>query len=280
MGIAISPLSDCLGAEATGIDLSKPISDNELAAIEQALTDHLLLVVRDQKLTPDQLLTALRLFGDTMEQHLSDMLMDDHPEIAVLDSRKSPVGSDGEALPLGSRDWHTDHTNHARPPKMTALYAVALPKSGGGDTGFANMQAAYEALPAARQAELAKLKTHNKIEDYAYVNPADKQRFGAVQVHPLVRVHPVTGEKAIYIHPGKTVKFDGMAPEASQAMIDELMHDVIRPDVSYRHKWRKGDLVIMDNRALLHIAHRDYDPSEGRIMHRVILTGDVPVGPS
>ena len=93
---------------------------------------------------------------------------------------------------------------------MTALYAVALPKSGGGDTGFANMQAAFAALPAARQAELAKLKTHNKIEDYAYVNAADKDRFGTVQVHPLVRTHPVTGKKAIYIHPGKTVRFDGM----------------------------------------------------------------------
>lgn len=277
MTLTVTPLTDCLGAEITGVDLSKPVSDADVAAIEQALTDHLVIVVRDQSLDPEQLLAALRLFGDTMEQHLSDMLMDDHPEIAVLDSRTSPVGSDGEALPLGSRDWHTDHTNHAKPPKMTALYAVALPKSGGGDTGFANMHAAFEALPAARQSELAKLKTHNKIEDYAYVNPADKERFGKVQIHPLVRTHPVTGKKAIYIHPGKTVQFDGMAPDESHALIDELMDEVIRPEVSYRHKWHKGDLVIMDNRALLHIAHRDYDPSEGRIMHRVILAGDVPV---
>ena len=277
MTLTVSPLSDCLGAEITGVDLSKPVADADVAAMEKALTDHLLIVVRDQSLTPGELLGAVRLFGNTMEQHLSDMLMEDFPEIAVLDSRASPVDPDGTTIPLGSRDWHTDHTNHARPPKMTALYAVALPKSGGGDTGFANMQAAFEALPAERQAQLAKLKTHNKIEDYAYVNSADKERFGSVQVHPLVRTHPVTGKKAIYIHPGKTVQFDGMEPDASHALINELMDDVIRPDVSYRHKWRPGDLVIMDNRALLHIAYRDYDPREGRIMHRVILEGDVPV---
>ena len=97
MTLTVTPLSDCLGAEITGVDLSKPVADADVAAIEQALTDHLVIVVRDQSLAPDQLLAALRLFGTTMEQHLSDMLMTDHPEIAVLDSRTSPVGADGEA---------------------------------------------------------------------------------------------------------------------------------------------------------------------------------------
>jgi len=277
MGVSISPLSDHVGAEVTGVDLAQPVSEADVAAMETALTEHLLIVIRDQQLAPAQLLVAMRLFGDTMEQHLTDMLMDDHPEIAVLDSRTSPVDTDGTALPLGSRDWHTDHTNHARPPKMTALYAVALPKSGGGDTGFANMHAAYDALPATKKAAMVGMKTHNKIEDNLYVSAGDKARFGSVQVHPLIRTHPVTGKRAIYIHPGKTVKLDGMAPEESQAFIDKLMGEIIQPEVSYRHKWRKGDLLICDNRALLHIAHRDYDPSEGRVMHRVILQGDVPV---
>ena len=131
MGIAVSPLSDHVGAAVTGVDLSKPVAKADVVVMEKALTEHLLIVVKDQNLTPAQLLVAMRLFGDTMEQHLSEMLMDDHPEIAVLDSRTSPVDADGQAMPLGSRDWHTDHTNHVRPPKMTALYAVALPKSGG-----------------------------------------------------------------------------------------------------------------------------------------------------
>ncbi|MGI9385055.1 MAG: TauD/TfdA dioxygenase family protein [Methyloligellaceae bacterium] len=276
MPLSITPLSRCLGAEVTGVDLSKPMAAADVAAIEDALTTHLLVVIRDQTLDPERLLTALRLFGDTMHQHLSDMLMEAHPEIAVLDSRTSPVEADGMAVPLGSRDWHTDHTNHARPPNFTGLYAVALPRSGGGDTSFANMHAAYDALPARFRAELDTLRTHNKIEDSDYVSPADKDRFGRVQVHPLIRTHPVTGKKAIYIHPGKTVKLDGMDPEKSHAFIDDLMDRVIQPEIVYRHKWRVGDLLLCDNRALLHIAHRDYDAGEGRVMHRVLLEGDVP----
>lgn len=275
MTLSITPLSHCLGAAVTGVDLSKLVAAADVAAIEDALTEHLLVVIRDQTLDPEQLLTALRLFGDTMPQHLSDMLMDAHPEIAVLDSRTSPV-EDGTAVPLGSRDWHTDHTNHARPPKLTALYAVALPRSGGGDTSFANMHAAYDALPAGLRAELETMKTHNKIEDSEYVSPADKDRFGRVQVHPLIRTHPVTGKKAIYIHPGKTLKFDRMAPEDSHAFIGDLMDRIIQPEIIYRHKWRVGDLLLCDNRALLHIAHRDYDAGEARVMHRVLLEGDVP----
>jgi taurine dioxygenase len=276
MTLSIASLSDCLGAEITGVDLSAPVAAADIAAMEAALSEHLLMVIRDQRLDPEQLLAALGLFGTTMNQHLSDLLMQGHPEIAVLDSRSSPLAADGTAMPLGSRDWHTDHTNHARPPKITALYAVALPSSGGGDTSFANMHAAYDALPAEMQAELLNMKTHNKIEDYAYVNAADKERFGSVQVHPLIRTHPSTGRKAIYIHPGKTVKFDGMAPEDSHDFVDKLMNRIVQPDIIYRHKWQIGDLLLCDNRALLHIAHRDYDASEGRVMHRVILEGDVP----
>ncbi len=202
MAIAMHPLADALGVEVTGIDLSKLVAPSALNAMRRALDDRLVMVVRDQKLDPAQYLAAMRLFGETMEQHLSDMLMDEHPEIAVLDSRETPVGPDGRAAALGSRDWHTDHTNHARPPKVTALYAIALPKSGGG-TKFANMQRAYDALPKAMRNELAALKTVNKIEDHDYVTAADKKRFGAHQIHPLIRTHPVTGRKALYFHPGK-----------------------------------------------------------------------------
>ena len=277
MAISVTPLSDALGASIDGVDLAKPVSDSDLAVMEQAITDYLLIVVRRQNLDPRQLLTALRLFGDTMQQHLTDMLMEEHPEIAVLDSRQSPVEQDGTAVPLGSMDWHTDHTNRARPPKITALYAINLPRSGGGDTSFANMHMAYDALPNALKSDYAGMKTHNKIEDHSYVSAADKDRFGKVQIHPLIRTHPVTGKKAVYLHPGKTAKIDGMSEAESHVFVTELMDRIIQPGVIYRHKWQPGDLLIWDNRALLHIAQRDYNPSEGRIMHRVLLEGDVPV---
>ena len=276
MSVTVTPLSTALGAAIEGVDMSKPVSGDNLAAMEQAMTDHLLIVIRNQSLDPDQLLAALGLFGDTMRQHLTDMLMDDHPQIAVLDSRNSPIEKDGSAIPLGSRDWHTDHTNRERPPKITALYAVNLPKSGGGDTSFANMHLAYDALPDNLKSEYAGMKTHNTIEDHGYVSAADRNQFGKIQIHPLIRTHPVTGKKAVYVHPGKTAKMDGMDVSESQVFVTDLMDRIIQPDITYRHKWQRGDLLLWDNRALLHIAHRDYDPTEGRIMHRVLLEGEVP----
>ena len=275
MTVSISPLSDALGAEVTGIDLTAPVDAADLDAMQRALQDHLVMVIRDQRLNPEQYLAAVRLFGEPMPQHLSDMLMDDYPMIAELDSRKTRAGPDGKVAPVGSRDWHTDHTNHARPPKITALYAVSLPRTGG-DTGFANMQTGFAGLPASEQSSLAALKTVNKIEDHDYVSAEDRAKYGVLQTHPLIRTHPDTGKKAIYVHPGKLARIEGMEPEASQALIDNLLERVITPEITYRHKWRVGDLLLLDNRAVLHLAYRDYDYREGRVMHRVILEGEVP----
>ena len=276
MSLSFKPLADALGVEATGVDLSAPVSDEVVEKLKMALREKCLLVVRNQHLSSKQYLAAVRLFGETMEQHLSDLLMADYPEIAVLDSRKSPVGDDGLGIPLGSKDWHTDHTNHEKPPKMTAMYAVALPREGG-DTGFANMHLAYEALSEEEKTKLSGLKTVNRIENNPYVSDEHKKRFGGSQVHPLIRTHPETGRKAIYIHPGKTERIEGMDEEESDAFVDSLMAKAIQSKITYRHHWQLCDLVIWDNRSISHIAYRDYDHQEGRIMQRVILAGDRPV---
>ena len=110
----------------------------------------------------------------------------------------------------------------------------------------------------------------------AYVSAAHKKKFGVLQSHPLIRTHPETGRKSIYIHPGKLERIEGMTPEASHAFSDDLMEQVMQPDIIYRHEWRTGDITLWDNRCVLHLAHRDYDPAEGRIMHRVLLKGDKP----
>ncbi len=277
MTVSITPLSDALGVEATGIDLAAPVAASDAEAMTHALDEHLVMVVRDQALTPEQFLAAIRLFGDIMPQHLTNLLMDEHPEIAVLDSRNSPVEADGRVFPTGSKAWHADHTNHARPPKITALYAITLPSSGG-DTGFANMQKAYAGLPDATRAELAAMTTVNAIErDSAAVSNADREKYGAPQRHPLIRTHPATGRQAIYVHPGKLAHIEGMEPGESRDFIAYLFERVIQPDIIYRHRWRQGDLVLWDNRAIVHKAFHDYDHTEGRIMHRAILEGEVPV---
>lgn len=275
MSLTITPLAESIGVEIVGADLSKPVPPGDLARIKQALLDHLVMVVRDQSLDPAQLLAAVRLFGDTMEQHLTDTLMEDHPEIAVLDSRKMPPDKQGRVIPFGARSWHTDHTNHERPPKYTALYAVKLPSTGG-DTSFANMNTAYTCLPKEEQTVLAELQTVNKIEDFAYISEEARQKFGTLPRHPLVRTHPETGKKAIYVHPGKLDRIVGREPEESHEFVGALLERVIRDDNTYRHKWRPGDLLLCDNRAVLHRAHWDYDMAEGRVMHRIILQGDRP----
>lgn len=275
MAVSITPLSENIGVEVTGVDFSQPLPAAELAEIKQALLDHLVMVVRDQSLDPKQLLAAVRLFGETMEQHLTDTLMDEHPEIAVLDSSKMPPDKQGRVIPFGARTWHTDHTNHERPPKYTALYAINLPASGG-DTSFANMNFGYTALPQEEQAALLDLQTVNKIEDFGYIGEEARVKFGTLPVHPLIRTHPETGKKALYVHPGKLERIVGRDPDESQTFINDLLDRVITPENTYRHKWRLGDLLFCDNRAVLHRAHKDYDMAEGRVMHRVILRGDRP----
>ena len=275
MAVSITPLSENIGVEVTGVDFSQPLPAADLADIKQALLDHLVMVVRDQSLDPKQLLAAVRLFGETMEQHLTDTLMDEHPEIAVLDSSKMPPDKQGRVIPFGARTWHTDHTNHEPPPKYTALYAINLPASGG-DTSFANMNFGYTALPQEEQAALLDLQTVNKIEDFGYIGEEARVKFGTLPVHPLIRTHPETGKKALYVHPGKLERIVGRDPDESQTFINNLLDRVITPENTYRHKWRLGDLLFCDNRAVLHRAHKDYDMAEGRVMHRVILRGDRP----
>lgn len=277
MSISVTPMTDLFGAEVTGVDLSGPVSDDDAETLRAALRDHLVIVVRDQNLSPSQYLEATKVFGSPVEQHLSKLLMEDHPEIAVLDSRVANTKKDGKIFPIGSKAWHTDHTNHAKPPNMTVLYGVKLPAQGG-DTGFANMHAAFDKLDVDEQAELAKLKTVNVIEQQAdYIDDETRRTHTAApQTHPFIRTHPETGKKAIYVHPGKLAHFEGWEAEASKDMLKQLLERVLTDDITYRHKWRPGDMVIWDNRSLMHVAHSDYDPSEGRILHRIILEGEVP----
>ena len=276
MSISVTPLSEAIGAEIKGVDLSLSVSACDVQIIHAAIEQNLVIVLRDQRFSPQTLLSGIRLFGETMEQHLTDILMDEYPEIALLDSREMPPDEEGKIISFGGRDWHTDHTNHEFPPKFTALYAIKLPATGG-DTSFANMQLAYDSLDVEEQKALSKLKTVNKIEDFAYIDEKAREKFGTMPVHPLIRTHPSTHKKAIYVHPGKLENLVNMEAQDSHALICNLLNKVITPKITYRHKWREGDLLIADNRAVLHLAHQDYDLSEGRIMYRVLIKGERPI---
>lgn len=273
----LTPLSPALGASVGGLDLGAgPPDTGVIARLDALLARHLVLVIRDQSLDPPTMLRVLAGFGPIMRQHYSRYLAPDCPDVGILSSADAERGPDGRRVQLGSSNWHSDHINHALPPKATVLHAVKVPRSGG-DTSFANMRTAYRRLPEAMRERVERMRSVSGLDrELVGVRDVDRERHATPSVHPLVRTHPVTGEPALYFHPGKLDHFEGMSREDSAAFINELQQQVLVPEVIYRHRWRLGDLLLCDNRACVHRAHDDYDHDEGRIMYRVLIQGDRP----
>ena len=264
--LKITRLHPSLGAEVAGVDLSKPIDAPTRQALSQALADHLALVVRDQSLTPAQYLAAASAFGPPMEQHYSQHNMPDFPMIGLIWHRNGQQPAE---------QWHTDHTNPERPPAATILYGVEIPSAGGG-TSVASMRAAYLALDDDERRRLESLTTFNGLDGHADTRAEDRDKYGKPIEHPMVRTHPVHGSRAVYFHISKATHIDGMTPEASRAYMGDLLDRMIRPEIVYQHAWRKGDVLVIDDRATMHRAHGDYDRSQSRVLWRIIVEGDRP----
>ena len=264
--LKVTPLHPSLGAEIAGVDLSRPIDEPTRDALVRALADHLALVFHDQSLTPDQYLQATSVFGPPMEQHYSQHHMEGFPLIGMIWHRNGQRPAER---------WHTDHTNRERPPAATILYGVKIPSAGGG-TSVANMRAAYQALPEDERRRLDALTTLNTLDgDHPDTRPEDRAKYGAPIEHPMVRTHPVHGSKAVYFHVGKAT-VNGMTDEAGKAYMADLIERMITPAITYHHAWRKGDVLVIDDRATMHRAHGDYDRSQSRVLWRVIVEGDRP----
>lgn len=271
----IAKLSDHIGAEATGIDLTKPVDADTRKRLNEAVVENIALVIRDQHFTPEQFLAAASLFGEPMEQHFTQYAVPDHPLVHKVSNRHTDKS--GTVVKNGA-DWHTDHTNHVRPPKNTCLYAVSLPDSGGG-TSVVNMRAAYNALPETAKQTLNGMKTVNVFKGSASGGSgtsaeAQVELKPAPILQPLVRTNPDNGTKAVYFHPNKTENIVGMDPEASQVLLDDLVGRLLQPEFIYSHKWRKGDMFLWDNRSSLHKASFDYDPAQHRKHYRVHIKGE------
>ena len=265
--LTVTPLHPSIGAEVSGIDLAAPIDGAARERLSQALAEHLALVFHDQSLTPAQYLAAAEAFGPPMRQHYSQHNMPDYPDIGLVWHRNGQQPAER---------WHTDHTNRERPPLATMLYGVEIP-SAGGATSVANMRAAFTALPKAEQRHMEGLRTVNSLDrDKPDTRPDDREKYSAPIVHPMVRTHPVHGSKAVYFHVTKTLHIEGMSPEASRAYLNDLLDRMIRPEIVYQHRWRKGDVLVIDNRATMHRAHGDYDRRESRVLWRIIVEGDRP----
>ena len=279
MGMTITELSDHTGAEVTGVDLTKPVDADTQVRLNRAFTEHSVLVVRDQDMDPHQILTAVQWFGDVFIQHNTRFALPECPQIHYISNQdKFPDGT--RYIP--GEGYHTDHSNDARPPKATVLFAVTLPDRGG-DTQYVNMHRAYETLPAATQERIADLKaihvyqnTHSTRKLMGLPDAA-KERVPNAVLHPIVRTHPETGRKSLYINPIRIEGILGLSHAEALPLLDYLLEHAVREEHQYRHQWRKGDLVMWDNRCLLHKANGDYDMNQLRYLYRVMLKGSVPM---
>ena len=283
-GLTITPLSAHIGAEVTGVDLARPVDARTVAQLNDALVDHVCLVIRDQRFTPAQYQAACELFGELMEDQDRKYLVPGFPLISVLSNRlKDSAGKPAKVA--ANATWHTDHTNQERPPKYTCLYAIELPDSGGG-TAVCNMRAAYEALPEELRRRLDGMQTANTLISSARAANANPDIVAAQReaeaaglqptIHPLVRTHPERGSRAIWFHQAKTEAIVGMSPADTQSFLTELLEQAIRPEFTYLHEWRLGDMLMIDNRSAMHRAGFDYDKSQHRHLHRVLVRGDRP----
>jgi taurine dioxygenase len=279
----ITKLGENIGAEVTGIDLKQELDAETKDRLNHALTEHIALVVRDQAFEPEDYLRAVSIFGAPMQQHFTQYQLKDTPLVNYVSNRDAYRG--GTIPVVRGGGWHTDHTNHECPPKCTSLYAMVLPDEGG-DTGIVNMRAGYAALPDEIKTRINDMQTLNVIEGSASPRPTSKlptENKGKVDkgmLQPLVRSHPDCGDDALYFHPVKTEHVVGMSPEDSQVLLNELLNLTVKDEFIYRHKWRLGDMLIWDNRCSLHQAYQDYDLSQERLLHRVILKGERPFGPA
>jgi taurine dioxygenase len=271
--INVRRLGPQIGVEVSGVDV-KTLDDAGFAPIYRAWLDGNVLVVPGQELAIEDFLRYSRRFG-LVVPHPSKMTRHpDHPEITMLGVNK--FGPDG-ALDMaiyrrGAEGWHTDGAYDQEPFKATQLYALAVP-SRGGDTLFASMYAAYEALPPRLKERLDGLNgafTYGgRRKAAALLNEEDRD--WKPVYHRIVRTHPETGRKALYFDPGKIVRIESVDEQESDALIAELTERMIQPDAQYRHPWRKGDVVIWDNRCSYHRAAGDYPPEEDRIHWRVSI---------
>ncbi|WP_033344309.1 TauD/TfdA dioxygenase family protein [Catenuloplanes japonicus] len=277
--LRLDPLGPHFGADVLGLDLATA-SDDQIAAIRATLVDRKVLFFRNQALDVDaQVRLGNRLGRLTASHPVIGPLSDKHQEIYAIDSADN-----------GFADvWHTDVTFVRRPPMGSILRAVTLPPSGG-DTNWADSQLAYESLsPGVRTLVDGLTAVHDGNREFGYYlaqrrNGRGNEWDGEVVTrldpieHPVVRVHPETGRKGLFVNPGFTSHIVGVSDAESRGILDLLYAHLTKPEHIVRHRWQPGDVAMWDNRSTSHYANRDYG-TQRRVMHRITLQGDVPVGP-
>lgn len=274
--LELVPITDAIGTEVRGIDVAQVLSDDDMNRIYRAWIDSTILLVRDQKLTPEQHIAFTRRFGEVYAYTRSQFNDVDHPEILVL----SNLTRDGK--PIGSaysgRVWHSDGAYLTDPPVGSMLYALEVPPVGG-NTWYGNMFAAYDALPEPVKERIANLKviiSRVQSRPYNYPDrpvPTAEERAEWVDIaHPMVRVHEVSGRRALYVGGNVPWRIEGMSEEESAPLITFLQEFAVQPQFTYCHRWRPGDLLLWDNRSAMHRATTYDHVAHRRLLHRTTVS--------
>lgn len=278
----IRPFDGAVGAEIIGLDLSQPVGDADFRRIHQAHLEHHVLVFRDQHITPAQQVDFSRRFGPLQIHVLHQFALPDHPEVLIV----SNIRENGQPIGLGDAGhfWHSDISYVDKPSLGSFLHAQELPAEGG-DTLFANQHSAYDALPAELRKAIAPLRAEHsylaKYEELRSRSPwrpkLSQEQIDQVKpvVHPVVRTHPETGRKALFVSEHFTTRIVDVPEDESRQILAELFELSTRPEHVYRHAWQPHDMVFWDNRSVMHVAAGTPDHLR-RKLYRTTIEGDAP----
>jgi taurine dioxygenase len=267
--ITIQPLSVHIGAQIGGVNLAEPLTADQVAAIRGAILEWRVVFFRDQSLDHQQHIDFARQFGETTSGHVVFGGDETYPEIYSIAKERTANCNRNQALLRPWSGWHTDITAAINPPWGSILRGDVVPPYGG-DTQWTNLAAAYTSLSPALQQFVAGLRAEHRLAQGDHV---------LCSIHPLVRVHPETGEPVLYVSPGFIKSIKGLKSHESQKLLELLWEQAIRPEYTVRFKWEPGSIAFWDNRSTAHLAPSDiFDSDFERQFYRVTLQGDVPVG--
>jgi alpha-ketoglutarate-dependent taurine dioxygenase len=282
--IVVSPLSAHIGAELSGVDLQRPLRPDAIATIRAALLQWRVVFFREQFLSHEQHIAFSAQFGELTVGHPVFGHVDGYAEIYSISKERKATRFEGQALLRPWTGWHTDVTAAVNPPFASILRGVTIPPYGG-DTQWTNLVRAYETLSKPLQTFVDGLRGVHQFAPPAGARATNefdravKDR-SLISEHPLVRVHPETGERALYVSPGFLKRIVGLTPRESQLLLELLWEHVTRPEFTVRFKWDAGSVAFWDNRSTAHLAPTDiFDLEFDRQLYRTTLVGDVPVGP-
>ena len=285
MNLSVTRSGDACGAEIK-FDLSSELDERTFAKIDEAFHDNIVVCFRGQWLSSERHIEFSRRFGELEIHVLKKYLLSGYPEILLISNIKDENGENIGLADAGFT-WHTDVSYLKKPSRCSLLYAKEVPYQDGrplGDTLFTNTIAAYEALPETMKRRLKGLRAIHRYSARLRVANSPRPKLTRQQLdetpdvaHPIVRTHPCTGRKALYVTAGECIGIEGLPHDEGVALIEELHGHCLRPEFQYTHRWQVGDLVMWDNATSMHIAICDYELPQRRLMHRTTVAGTVPV---